>query len=86
MVNQIRSQRDIDVGNSMMSVTRSYFGFEAMYLGHLNYDDAAWKSLRNNRLLTVDFPYSLLARRIYDISRSVDNVVGFQSLCVDRVA
>ncbi|MDD9952294.1 MAG: AAA family ATPase [Zetaproteobacteria bacterium] len=76
VVNQVRSQRDIDVGQSMVSVTRSYFGFDALYLGHLNYDDAAWKSLRNNRLLTVDFPYSLLARRIYEISRTVDTTVG----------
>jgi flagellar biosynthesis protein FlhG len=76
-VNQVRSQQDIDVGKSMELIGERYFGYQTRFCGYLNYDEAAWKSLRNRRLLTVDFPHSLIARRFSELSRAVLTNLGF---------
>ena len=67
VVNQIRTHRDIDVGPSMENICKNYFGYRTKSLGYLNYDESAWKSLRNKRLLVQDFPYSQLSKRINEI-------------------
>ncbi len=71
IINQIRCQKDIDVGRSMETIADRYFGFNARSLGYLNYDDAAWKSLRNRRLLVLDFPHSLLSKRFSEMARAL---------------
>ena len=75
-INQVRCQKDIDVGKSMELIGERYFGFITRYCGYLNYDDAAWKSLRNRRLLVVDFPHSILSRRFSDLTRTVLTNLG----------
>ncbi len=75
-VNQVRSQKDIDVGKSMELIGERYFGYHTQYCGYLNYDEAAWKSLRNRRPLTVDFPHSALARRFSELARAVFGSLG----------
>jgi flagellar biosynthesis protein FlhG len=77
IINQSRSQSDIDIGSSMEHISRRYFGFQADYLGYLNYDDSAWKSLRNRRLLVTDFPHSLLAKRLTKVTLNSLAVLGF---------
>jgi flagellar biosynthesis protein FlhG len=64
MINQTRSQADIDIGKAMEMAAQRYFGFTSAYLGYLNYDEVAWKSLRNKRLLLLDFPQSVIVRRL----------------------
>ena len=77
VVNQIRSQRDIEIGGSMETVSKSYFGFNTRALGYMNYDDAAWKSLRNQRLLVLDFPHCILSKRINEVSKNMLSCLGF---------
>jgi flagellar biosynthesis protein FlhG len=67
IVNQTRSQADIDIGKAMEMASQNYFGYISSYLGYLNYDEAAWKSLRNKRLLSLDFPQALITRRLDEI-------------------
>lgn len=76
-VNQVRCQKDIDVGKSMELIGERYFGYQTRYCGYLNYDEAAWKSLRNRRLLVVDFPHSVLSRRFSDLARTVLTQLGY---------
>lgn len=78
VVNQIRSQKDIDIGQSMGTISGSYFGFSTLPLGYLNYDDAAWKSLRNRRLLVLDFPHSILSRRLNEVTARILGCLGYQ--------
>jgi flagellar biosynthesis protein FlhG len=78
VVNQIRSQKDIDVAQSMSLISNNFFGFSTLPLGYLNYDDAAWKSLRNRRLLVSDFPHSILSRRLSEISSKILSCLGYQ--------
>jgi len=76
-INQIRSQKDIDIGKSMEVIGQNYFGFNSKFCGFLNYDDAAWKSLRNRRMLSVDFPHAVLSRRFNDLVKNVSINLGF---------
>jgi flagellar biosynthesis protein FlhG len=71
ILNQTRSHKDIEIGESMTHICKRYFGFNANSMGYLNFDDAAWKSLRNRRLLSVDFAHSLLARKISKLATSI---------------
>ena len=71
MINQTRSQADIDIGKAMEMAAQRYFGFSAAYLGYLNYDETAWKSLRNKRLLLLDFPQSVIVRRLNDAANNL---------------
>lgn len=64
LINQTRSQADVDIGKAMEIAAQRYFGFTAACLGYVNYDEAAWRSLRNKRLMLQDFPHSLAARRL----------------------
>lgn len=64
LVNQIRTQKDIEIASSMAQISGNYFGWKTLSLGFLNYDEAAWKSLRNKKLLVKDFPHSLISKRL----------------------
>jgi flagellar biosynthesis protein FlhG len=76
-MNQVRSQKDIDIGRSMELIGERYFGFHTRNCGHLNYDEAAWKSLRNRRLLVFDFPHSILAKKFSDLAKNILTHLGF---------
>jgi flagellar biosynthesis protein FlhG len=71
VVNQTRSQQDIDIARSMETISQRFFGLRARALGHLNHDDAAWKALRNKRLVTTDFPHSGLSVRFGAIAEQI---------------
>ncbi len=61
VMNQVRSQADIDVGYSMKAVCKKYFGFDLEYLGYLDYDSSVWQSVRRKRPVLLEFPNSKLS-------------------------
>jgi flagellar biosynthesis protein FlhG len=78
VVNQARSQNDMDIGKSMEHICHKYFGFQTAYLGHMNYDESVWKALRNRRLLVMDFPHSLISKRLSAIASKALDVFGIE--------
>jgi flagellar biosynthesis protein FlhG len=60
IVNQARTQTDIDIGFSVKSVCRKYFGINMDYVGCLDYDSAVWQSVRRKQALMTEFPNSQL--------------------------
>jgi flagellar biosynthesis protein FlhG len=76
VVNQTRSQAEADIGLAMEIAGARYFGFVTKLMGNLNYDEAAWKALRNKRLLLLDFPQSLISRRIGEMATTLLKSVG----------
>jgi flagellar biosynthesis protein FlhG len=60
LVNQARTQADIDIGFSVKSVCRKYFGIDMDYVGYLDYDSAVWQAIRRKRPLFIEFPNSRL--------------------------
>ena len=56
VVNQVRTQSDIDIGFSMKSICKKYFGVHLDYVGYLDYDSAVWQSVKKRRPLLMEFP------------------------------
>lgn len=61
VVNQTRSQTDVDVGFSMKSVAKKYFGIELDYLGYIEYEPNVWQSVRRMRPILAEYPHSRIA-------------------------
>jgi len=61
ILNQSRSQADIDVGFSMKSVAKKYFGIDFDYLGYLEYEPNVWQSVRRMKPILAEYPNSRIA-------------------------
>lgn len=64
IVNQSRTQSDIDIGFSIKSVCKKYFGIEMDYVGYLDHDNTVWQAIRKKRPLVTEFPQSKLVASI----------------------
>ncbi len=71
VLNQTRTSHDHSLGDSIKSVCRRYFGVRTDFLGSLQYDNAAWHSLRKRRPLLLDYPHSALYSQMLGISRDL---------------
>ena len=60
IMNQVRTQADIDIGFSMKSICKKYFGIDIQYVGYLDYDPTVWQSVKKRKPLLVEFPQSKL--------------------------
>ncbi len=60
IINQVRTQSDIDIGFSMKIICRKYFGLDLDYVGYLDYDATVWQSVKKRRPLLMEFPNSAL--------------------------
>lgn len=60
IMNQVRSQNDIDIGFSIQSVCKRYFGINIDYVGYLDYDPSVWQSVKRRKPLLMEFPNSKL--------------------------
>jgi len=49
IVNEVRSAEDVKLGFSVGSVCKKYFGFEPEYIGYVNYDEMARRSVAARR-------------------------------------
>jgi flagellar biosynthesis protein FlhG len=67
IVNSVRTAEDVKLGFAVTSVCKKYFGIEAEYLGYVNYDDAARRSVSARRPivdLANDADVSIYLQRI----------------------
>ena len=64
IVNQARTQTDIEIGFSAKSVCKKYFGIDVDYVGYLDYDSAVWQSIRRKKPLITEFPNSQLVSSV----------------------
>ncbi len=71
VINQVRSQADIDIGLSICSVCRRYFGINARYVGYLEYDNSVWRAVRNKKAVVQEFPNSILTSRFDRMTRTL---------------
>ena len=71
VINQVRTQTDMDIGPSMQIVCRKYFGIELNYLGYLEYDSAVWQSVKKRSPLITTFPNSTLVSNFDRIIRNL---------------
>lgn len=73
LLNQVRTSQDIELGHSMRSVCRKYFGVDANYLGYIDHDNAVWQSLRKRRPLVVEYPYSAIVGQFLAVTKNLLN-------------
>jgi flagellar biosynthesis protein FlhG len=64
VLNQTRSQTDVDVGFSMKSVAKKYFGIDLDYLGYLEYEPNVWQSVRRMRPILAEYPHSRITTHV----------------------
>ena len=62
IINQTRSQEDIEIGHSMVLVCKRYFGIKMNYLGHLSYDSSVWQCVKKRKPLLMEFSHSEVAK------------------------
>ncbi len=74
IINQTRTQSDIDIGNSMAIICKKYFGINLDYVGYLEYDAAVWQSVKKRRPLLIEFPHSKLVGNFESIVHKLLNV------------
>jgi len=60
IINQVRTQADIDIGFSMKIICKKYFGINLDYVGYLEYDATVWQSVKKRKPLLMEFPNSSL--------------------------
>lgn len=58
IMNQVRSTQDLEIGNSVKTISKKYFGVEVNYIGYIEYDSAIWQSIKKRKPVTLEFPQS----------------------------
>jgi flagellar biosynthesis protein FlhG len=71
VVNEARTAEDVKLGFSMRSVCRKFFGIELDYLGYVNHDEAARRSVRDRRPVVEAYPRSDAAIYIQRVARKL---------------
>jgi flagellar biosynthesis protein FlhG len=74
IINQVRTQADIDIGFSMKIICKKYFGINLDYVGYLNYDATVWQSVKKRRPLLMEFPNSALVNNFDKIVHRLLNI------------
>jgi flagellar biosynthesis protein FlhG len=69
VLNQSRLRADLELGEAIRSASRRRLGVSLDYLGHIDYDDTVWSSVRLRRLLLVETPGTKAAKSIEKIAR-----------------
>ncbi len=74
IINQIRTQADIDIGFSMKIICKKYFGINLDYVGYLDYDATVWQSVKRRKPLLMEFPNSVLVNNFDRIVHRLLNI------------
>jgi len=73
IINQCRSPRDQKIGNSLAHVSRQYFGQNVEFLGHIDYDNKVWQSIRSMKPLFIDSPESETIGELKALFSKIEN-------------
>jgi flagellar biosynthesis protein FlhG len=73
IINQVRSQKDIDIGFSIQNICKRYFGLNINYTGYLEYDASVWQSVKKRRPLLMEYPDSKL---VINFDKIVTKLIG----------
>ncbi|HTP52512.1 MAG TPA: P-loop NTPase [Anaeromyxobacteraceae bacterium] len=76
VVNQARTQQDVEIGRAVVTAWRRYFGLNMDYLGVIEYEDDVWKTVRARRPLLLEYPGSRAAR---SVGRIVDGLLALDA-------
>lgn len=77
IVNQARTAQDAHVGAAVVGAWKKFFGLEMDLLGHIPYDDEAWRAVRRRRPLLLEKPDNAASLQLV---RIVENLVGLDAV------
>ena len=80
LLNQVRTRSDVELGHSMKSVCKKYFGIETEYVGYIDHDNAVWQSLRKRRPLVIEYPYSSIVGQFNGITKNLLNPTSLRAV------
>lgn len=72
IVNQMKNDRDAMLGASVKSVCMKFFGFHALYAGHVARDESISHCINRRQQFMLTYPYSNVAKEIRKLS---DNLI-----------
>ncbi len=73
ILNQVRTKKDIEIGFSIRSACRKYFGIQVHYLGYIVYDQEVGNSIRKRRPLVLENCRSKAAQCVTEIASRLAN-------------
>ena len=77
IVNQARTQADMEIGDAMKAACRNYFGIEIGFLGGIGYEESVHESIRSKTPLVLSYGQTAAARSIEAcMQRLIDNERG----------
>jgi flagellar biosynthesis protein FlhG len=68
ILNQVRSEKDIEIGFAIRSACQKYFGIRLHYLGYVVYDQEVTNSVRKRRPLVLENAQSRAAQCVREIA------------------
>lgn len=68
VVNQARTDADLNVGTAVASAWKKFFGLGMDVLGVIRYDDEAWRAVRKRRPVVLEHPDSPVAQALRTIA------------------
>lgn len=71
LLNQVRTLSDTEIGESVKNVCKKYFGIDTQYVGHLDYDNTVWQSVRKHKPLVLEYPHSQLVNEFNGIVKKL---------------
>ncbi|MCK5883327.1 MAG: P-loop NTPase [Bacteriovoracaceae bacterium] len=74
VINQVRTQTDVDIGHSMRIICKKYFGMNLDFIGYLDYDATVWQSVKKRRPLLLEYPHSGLVNKFDQIVHRLLNI------------
>jgi flagellar biosynthesis protein FlhG len=73
ILNQVRTKKDIEIGFSIRSACKKYFGIHLHYLGFIVYDQDVGHSVRRRKPLILENPRSKAAQCVAKIASKLVN-------------
>jgi len=71
VVNEVRDERDVDIGHQLVAACRRHLGLRATYAGYIHFEDAVWRAVRRRRLFMADAPMSRAAEEMRRLTRDL---------------
>jgi flagellar biosynthesis protein FlhG len=79
VLNQLRNNQDIGIGNSIKSVCKKYYGLNAHYVGYIEHDAIVSRCINQRYPFMQTYPASRCAR---EIERVAENIMGGRQLSI----
>ena len=71
VMNKVRANHDITLGNSVKSICMKYLGINAQYMGYVEYDNVVSRSINSRQQYMLSFPESRCAREIEKLANNL---------------